>query len=390
MALEFLRDSAVQAFRKYEADLNLMNPELDLRGYKRMSSDQLHRVVEGLVAEERARYENDPYGSWYQDPKYVQGKVLQDALACLAEHKHEQEMNEPPLVPGYTYYRNVKQFGEQIQGEICHYMVEGKTTGWINFVDAVPVMKALEVLRHGDEEDFRKIYIEMADGRVDGVVKVCVEHITESSDDALRRMEAYCDTQWSGPWPWQTPTPWKLKKLIEGKKEMHLRELHQMQEQFRTLLKEFQNQDATKWEVLDFTQDLSDKIQSMIENLARTSGEIMVKLRVQLPNAMGPQAQSLEQQVIEPINRAVDALSQLLSAVQQIMDQLQGQQGPGMDDIGGLNGMGDELGMGGAADPMGGGMEDDLGGEGGDPGLNDHLASVAPEDFQPERPVKEM
>ena len=47
--------------------------------------------------------------------------------------------------------------------------------------------------------------IEMADGQLNALQKVSLEHLTESSKDALKSIEEYCDGRWTGPWTWELP-----------------------------------------------------------------------------------------------------------------------------------------------------------------------------------------
>lgn len=394
MALDFLRATPERAFRKIESDLKLMRPELNLSSFKRMSSDRLFAEGEKLKQRERELIESLPYGSWYTNDEYMQIKILGEGIKYLAEHKKALEAVEV-LAPGYTYYRNVKQFGHRIEGQLCHYLGEGQWgANWINFTDSTPVLKAIELIRHGSPEDFRKIYVEMADGRADALTDLSLDHITESSDDALLMIESYCDSRWDGPWPWEIASPYKLRKIIEDKQAMKQKTLTEMQNELASLLTALNEGEAERFEVLDFAKDMKDKVQSMIENLARLAGEGIINLKDKTRTVMGDEtAMKVEHALSAQINTAADSLSKLRVAVEGIISEIENSPLP--PEQSGMGGMGG--GLGGPApggDPMlGNPMADGApGGDldlsmDGDDGLTDHIADAG-EPTSPERPMK--
>ena len=247
MALEFLNDTPQRAFRKLERDLLLVNPKVDLRQYKNMTPRALGEELNKLNGVETAMHHEQTYGSWLTDDTYVEHRLLKEAITFLRDYKEERRGDEV-LVPGYTYYRQVKQFGSNLAGHRCHFR-EGVGANWAPFKQPVAVMKAFEVLRHGNDDDFRTIYIEMADGRFNSLQKVSLEHLTESSKDALKLIEKYCDGRWTGPWTWEIPSPYTLRENIEEKNQMRHQAVSEMQGHFEKLSVRLNEGEMDKYEV---------------------------------------------------------------------------------------------------------------------------------------------
>lgn len=387
MSLDFLRESPERVFRKMEIDLRLHNPNIDLGRYKRMAAVELDEELNLLFGREDTIISEDAYGSWYSNPQYVELKMLQEAVAALRDYRADRESKEF-LVPGFTYYRGVSVKNHIAEGEMCYFMGNDRPVNWVRFRDSLPLMKATELLRHGNVDDFKSIYVEMADGRSDSLVSVSLRHLIESSNDALLRIERYCDNRWDGPWPWETAAPYKLRKMIEVKETMKANTLHEMQAEIAELIRQINEGEAEKFEVVSSAKDIVDSIQKMIENLARIAGEGLIRLKDQARTALGDEAaMKIEHAATQPLNIAADTLSKLKVGIEQIVQELQNSPA----DNTGMNG-----GLGTPMDAMSGGMPGGAPGvdpmAGGDPmggAPTDDLASVPPDGFdQPERAKK--
>lgn len=376
MALEYLNDTSQRAFRKLERDLLLQNSNLNMQKYKSMTPRRLGKVIESLDKQMNTVIRESKYGSWLSDDKYVQKRLLHDALSYLKEYKESCKDSEK-IIPGFTYYRRVKQFGPMLIGERC-FVREHANPLWAEFKIPLTVAKAFEVMRHGDESDFKKIYIEMANGRIDALERVSLEHLTESSKDALAEIEKYCDARWEGPWPWEIPTPYTLRENIEERLQMTYNNIRQMQADFGKIVVRLNEDEMDKYEVIASAEEMSKKIEGMVQDIARLAGEGIIKLKDQIRVTMGDEsADQIEDEFVEPVRHAADALSKLRATIDQTVENLKSEGDVSMD--GGLDG------------GLGGGMgDDDLGGEiGGDDEVGD-LADVSVDGEPEERPMKQM
>jgi hypothetical protein len=389
MALEFLNDTPQRAFRKLERDLLLVNPKVDLRQYKNMTPRALGEELEILDDVERTMLHEQTYGSWLSDDKYVEHRLLKEAITFLKDYKNERR-EEEVLVPGYTYYRQVKQFGSNLSGHRCYFR-EGANADWAPFNQPVAAMKAFEVLRHGSNDDFRTIYIEMADGRLNSLQKVSLEHLTESSKDALESIEKYCDGRWTGPWTWEIPSPYTLRENIEERNQMRHQPVSEMQGQFEQLLVKLNEADMDKYEVIASAEEMSSTIEKMVQQIARLGGEGIIVLKDQIRVAMGDEAaEQIEDKFVEPVRAAADALSKLRATIDSSVQKLKAGDLGGDEMGGGLGG--DELGggLGSPEDALGGGLDDELG-DPADDALAGDLAGVGLDGGDDgERPMKDM
>lgn len=379
MSLEFLNQTPIMAFRRLEADLKMINPKIDLDRYKSMTPKKLEEQMVLLDHKARGFQTDAVYGSWLRDSKFVETKMLHEAVSLLHELKILKESKER-LIPGYTYYSKVKQFGSVVEGFRC-LLGESRQPQWVPFKANAAVLKAFEVIQHGGDEDFRRIYVEMADGRLDGVVKVRIEHLSESSDDALKQIEAYCDSKWDGPWPWEAKSPSKLFSKIEEREEMNKLSLTEMQGRFTDMLRRLNEGEMDKYEVISQLQGMSDKIQGMIQDLGEMLGEGMITLKDQARVSIGDDAASqIEQALTQPVSQAADMLSQLRASIEKTLQSLSGNGGDMGGDMGG--------------DPLGGDMGGDLGtpmdAMGGEDALPDEMADVSLDGTDGERPKKVM
>ena len=392
MALDFLNDTPEKAFRKLERDLLLVNPELKLGRYKGMTPRRLGEEISGLDAQRATMLAENTYGAWLQSESFVEMQLLKEALGHLKEYK-EDRREEEQLIPGFTYYRRVQQFGNDLQGIRCYFR-ESATPMWVPWKMDMRAAKAFEVLRYGGEEDFRRIYVEMANGRLDALHRVSIEHLTESDDDALTAIGEYCDSLWEGPWPWEAPSPYSLRESIEEQQEMNLQTVNEMQAQFDNLLTRLHEEEMDKYAAIAAAEEMASTIEKMVQQIARLGGEGIITLKDQIRVTMGDDAASqIEDTFLEPVRNAADALSMLRATIMKTVENLKGADAAGGDM--GMGGMGGDVG---APDPMAGG--DELGSPadamGADPMLDDgdelagDLGDAALDGGDGERPIKDM
>ena len=388
MALDFLNQTPVTAYRRLEQDIALVNPDIDMRRYKSMTPRKLDKEIEVLKVKEQRLLLDNTYGSWLADEKFVEIKLLTEALVYLREHKTTRQKSEV-MVPGFTYYRGVKQFGPNLIGEKC-YFVEGKEN-WTPFKLASALAKAIEITKHGSEDDFKRIYVELADGRPDSIKEVTIEHITESSKDALKEIEEYCNSRWTGPWAWELPSPYTLRIKIEDNQEMRNQTIAEMRGRFNHIMTSLQEGEMEQFEVIQAVQAISKQLDNILSDIGKISGEQLLTLKDNARTALGDQAaDQIDQALTGPINDAADAISRLRASVNKAVVSLE-QQATG----GGFGGNGMDMGggdLGTPMDAMGGG---DLGGMGGmdDLGGDDLAGQIADVDIDgdgEERPKKDI
>lgn len=385
MPLEFTKRSLTNEFRRVERDLKLVS-NIDMRKFKAMTPRQLETAIGELKGVERRVVSEESYGSWLSSDKFAETKMLVDALGILKEYKMDKLAGET-LVPGYIYYRGVKQFGSILEGQRC-IVDRNHAPEWNKWSMVSAVAKAIEVLQYGSEKDFRNIYIEAADGRADALENVSLEHLTESSQHALKLIENYCDKRWDGPWAWEIPSPYKLRNLIEDNRDMKKSAVAEMQDRFSTIISRLNEGEMDKFEVVLAAKEMTKKIQGMIEDLGKLSGEGLITLKDNSRSAFGDESVSNLEQLNEPINQAADILSQLRATMEQVVSQLESGANVG---IGAAAEMGDTANdLGSPADAMGAQMGDDM--VGGDLGVSgaEDLADVALDGEMEERPMKDM
>jgi hypothetical protein len=387
--LEFLNDTPQRAFRKLERDLLLVNPEVQLRQYKAMTPRSLGEALNRLDGKRAAILAENTYGVWLRSEDYVELQLMKEALSFLKEYK-EDRREEEVMVPGFTYYRHTKQFGDTLVGH-RFYFRENASPLWVPWKMDINVAKAFEVLRHGTEEDFRRIYVEMANGRLDALKRVSIEHLTESDSDSLKTIGEYCDTRWDDAWPWETPSPYTLRESIEERQEMNRQTINEMQSKFTALLTSLNEESMDKYEVIAAAEEMAATIEKMVEQVARLGGEGIIKLKNQIRISMGDDAASqIEDKFLEPVRQAADSLSQLQATILQTVDNLKGADST----LGGAGGAGDAMGgddLGSpadalGADPFGGDNEIGLGGD----DVAGDLADASLDGGDGERPMKDM
>jgi hypothetical protein len=324
-------DTPLGRFRKIERTLHEMGGSID--DYKRLDTDRLAEAIGDAREKLREQMRSVPFHSFMADPGYGRSRLKLDALIALREFKMQRDGAEDVVV-GMTYYRNVREVpGEagMLAGERCTYLGESSPKIWVPFFESARKLKIMEMLRHGTDEDFRKMYLDLADGRpIDAPVRFVAEHITGSSDGALSLMEQYADSRWDGPWPWQTTAPKRLRDMIRGEQDMRSQRLAEMRGRFDRLHARLMEGEIETAQAIMAVQDFVEDVDSMIQNLAKASGEILVNMRDQARMALGDDsAKSLEMTAQEHIGVAVDALSTLKAAMSQQLDQLKANVGGG-------------------------------------------------------------
>lgn len=380
MALDFLNQTPVTAYRKLEQDIALVNPNIDMRRYKSMTPRNLDKEIEDLEIREQTMLLGNTYGTWLADEEFVEIKLLKEALAYLREYKTDKQKGEV-MIPGFTYYRGVKQFGTYLVGEKCYY-VEGKEF-WTPFKLASALAKAIEITKHGSEDDFKRIYIELANGRPDSLQNVTIEHLTESSGDALKEIEKYCDGRWTGPWLWELPSPYTLRTKIEDNQEMRKQSIAEMQGRFNHIMTNLQEGEMEQFEVIQAVQDIEKQLDNVLKDLGKISGEQLLTLKDNARTSLGDQAaDQIDAALTGPINDAANSISKLRAAVSKAVESLKQQaSGGGMDMGMGMDDLGGDLGT-----PMDALAGDELGGD----DLAGEIADVNLDGEVEERPKKEL
>lgn len=393
MPLSFLKETPVIAFRKLERDLRTVNPDLDLDRYKAMTPRRLGEEINKLEGISRSIPLKEEYGVWLHDEKFVEMKLLQDALAQLREHKISKQKGEV-VVPGYTYYKNVRQFGTDLFGFKCFFTESGPAE-WAPFKIPSAVAKAFEVIKFGNSEDFQNIYVDMSDGRIDALNKITLEHIIESSPEALAAIEEYCDQRWEGAWPWEEAPSYKLRNKIEESREMRNHIIEQMQGRFNNLLVKLQEQEMSQFDMLTVANDMLKTVDNMIGDVGKLSSTGIEAVAQARTSAGDDVADALHQAMQGPMNDVINSLTSFKAAIQQAIQQIESSVGSdqmGGGELGGLDsGMGgDDLGT--PADALAGGSV--IPGDMGDADLgdaSDELADVSLGDgSESERPKKEL
>ena len=210
-----------------------------------------------------------------------------------------------------------------LEGQKIYFREGNEPPMWAHFSMPLAVAKAFEVMRHGNENDFKTLYIEMADGRIDSMDNVSLEHLTESSEDALASIETYCDKRWEGPWPWEMPTPYSLRESIEENLKMATQNAREMQLRFDRLVTRLNEEEMDKYAVIAAAEEMSGQIEKMVQQVARIGGEGIITLKDQIRVAMGDDAAAqIEDTFLEPVRNAADALSKLRATIGTAVDSL--------------------------------------------------------------------
>jgi hypothetical protein len=290
----------------------------------RLDADRLSEEISKLDQSARKIVESSAFMTWMKDPAYGRAKLLSEALAALREYKEERD-SRVQLREGMTYYV-ARKIGSRIVGQRLTYMGEGRHSSWVPFDQSARKLKIMEVLRHGSDEDFSQLYHVLADGRpLEAGAGFCEEHLVESSEAAMRAMEAYCDSRWEGPWPWELPAPKKLKDQIKENRMMRQQLLAEARGRFNRIYQEVMEGEVEKAQVILAGRDIVTKIDGMIQDLGKLSAEMMTTFKDQARTEYGEAAaQQLEGSSNQKIGAAIDALGDLKSAIDTQLSNMEG------------------------------------------------------------------
>lgn len=369
---DILAQNPATTYERLKSSLSGMGVATDT--YESMEIEQLEEALHEISKKRKAMLRSLSYDAEGRDRAYGSVVLEMAAIKSLLDGR-VVEASERKLVVGQTYYRGIKRLGSnRISGFRTTYLGEGRCAAWTRFSADVRVLKAVEVMRHGSDPDFAKLYFIMADGRPTSATRdVTLQHVTESSEDARREFGRYCDKRWEGPWPWEAPAPIELRRVMEMNDRN--RRLLMARSTFNRKLRTVLEGEVEKSEVIVTGREMTDKITSMIHDLAKLSAELMAEFKDKVRTVYGDQSISgLNDIYTDKINNAVDVLSDLKSSVDKYVQNLDaggaGLDAGGMgDDAGGTvadMGMGDDMGQ--AGGPMASSSDD--GDDGGSDGMS--------------------
>lgn len=349
-------------FRRLERRLGVMGQKLDR--FKKLDVEQLQEAETKLSKQIERRKLTMPAYEALNDKGVVRGLLTIAALKELREYKEERD-DSFDLLEGMTYWVTKVEDG-RVRGKRCHYLGESRAR-WTPVNEDVRVLKALELLRHGEDDDFRKIYFEMADGLgVESASKFDRRHLVRSSDAALNLIEQYCDSRWQGVWPWQTPAPRKLKMQI---KENIVTSLKKFREQFDQDDQLVFEGELEKSEIITDLIGWNAEIDQMIEKFGKRTGDLIATVREKIRTEFGDHGLDGVDGMIDKIKSGVDTLTDVKTEVENTIQSLLGNapktdfdspddQGVNLDGGGMDDGPPEFDDLGG---DMGGAPEDDLG-----------------------------
>lgn len=305
----------------FSLEKRLLSLGRDISKYKSKSIPDINHAINVLESKVGNIMEADNFNSYHQNPVYVKESLTLEAFKLIKQIKEDREAAED-FVPGFTYYDASLTEG-RVVGKKCFYAGEQKAL-WTKLDEDVRVLKVMEVLEHGSDDDFKKLYFEMADGKpFASAAKYCVEHITESSDEALTEMAKYADSRWDGKWPWQVKASRKLSRTIRENTTMIRNSLRQFRNDFSKARRALAEGEIEKSEIALKFRGVADDITSMIEKLGKTSAALMTDERDRVRTEFGDQhLAGLETLSRETITHAVDALSDLKAAIEKQVDEM--------------------------------------------------------------------
>lgn len=305
----------------YSLEKRLKTLGRDISQFKSKSIPDINHAIHILEGKVGTIMEADNFNSYHQNPEYVKECLTLKAFNLIKQIKEDREAAEE-FIPGFTYYDASLTEG-RVVGKKCFYSGENKAL-WIKLNEDVRVLKAMEVMEHGSDEDFKKLYFELADGKpFASAAQYCVEHITESSDEALTEMAKYADTRWDGKWPWQVKASRKLSRTIRENTTMIRNSLRQFRNEFSQARRKLAEGEIEKSEIALKFRGVADDITGMIEKLGKTSAALMTDERDRVRSEFGDQhLAGLETLSRETITHAVDALSDLKAAIEKQVDDM--------------------------------------------------------------------
>lgn len=293
--------------------------------YESMEVEDLKKSFSRLVSRKQKILSNLPYDSELKDPRFSITVLEAAAVKSLLEEKISIE-DQRSLIKGVTYYRKAVVEGNKLTALRCTYLGSNRPANWTKIEEDVRTLKALELIKHGSDADFARIYFIMADG-VSNVAarKACYEHIAYSSNKAKNEIAKYCDERWEGAWPWEAPSPTKLKKIIERKQMSRNRRIAEMRDRLSRISKALYEGEVEKSEVILSGREMADKLTSMIHELGKLSAQLMAEFKDQVRTEFGADsANGLTEISSDKISHAVDALGEIKSSIDTYLQGLQG------------------------------------------------------------------
>lgn len=293
--------------------------------YESMETNELRRSIEHLNSRKSKILSNLPFDKELKDPRYSITVLETAAVKSLLDEKTSVE-DQRPLIKNLTYYRRTIVEGNKLTGYRCTYLGPNRPANWTKIVEDVRTLKALELLKHGSDEDFARIYFIMADGVPNHAArKACYEHLAYSSDKAKNEIARYCDARWEGSWPWEAATPSKLKKIIERKNMNRNRRIAETRARLNRITSALYEGEVEKSEVILSGREMADKLTSMIHELGKLSAQLMAEFKDQVRTEFGADsANGLTEISSEKISHAVDALGEIKSSIDTYLQGLQG------------------------------------------------------------------
>jgi hypothetical protein len=343
--------SPIDRYRVLENKLDAM--DRDISKFKKQPVSTLREAIS--VLEERIsskRFESG-FMDFMKDETYVKDIYTRDALACLVEFKTSRDASVT-LVPGMHYY-NATIVEGKVTGRRCYYLSEDKAF-WSDINEDERVLKALQIMEWGSDDNFRKIYFELADGRLfESTEALMIEHITESSDEALDDIETYCNSLWEGKWPWEISAPAKLRETIKENTQMTKRSVQEFREDFSETIRRLNEGEIERSAVITKMQGFVEDIDNMLEKLARTSGNLLTDVRERVRAEFGEDATDhIDQLVSNNIRGAADILSDLKVEFAKYLDEMiSGSKNEAPDFDQPDDGMGNDMEMGAGDDEFG-------------------------------------
>jgi len=356
--LSFLRETSEERLDRIAHEMRDYDRSINLNSYVGRTPERLTRLITKLREDQQRTKRVAQYGSWLNDPKYMARVVMIEGIKVALEIRKAREAAEQ-LIEGQCVYQDVMEINNNLVGKRA-IVTESGPSVWVDFKEALPVQKAIEVIRFGSPEDFHRIYVETANGRADALETITIQHLRESTADALDEIEKYCDSRWDGVWPWEARTPYRVETMIEEQTNMRIAEMAMMQGRFNSIMKKLNEDDMSKYELITAVTDMEDSVDSMVSGVAKLSAagiEASAKASTSIGAETGAE---IEQAWQTAVNQAAQALTSVKAQLGQIRAKVQASTSKdGMDMDGMDDGMSPDQAMG---DPMGDPAIDDLAG----------------------------
>jgi len=304
----------------------------DLRsfGYD-IPKPELAKMDVGQLKEKRDEFETklrklkERHVNYMMRPEFP---VLKIATAIFEDEiSNRYESLGKPVRDG-CYYRNVVLEEGRISGERAIIIDSKPVTRWQKFDAPIVVEKARVALFEDDDgEVYDTIYMQLADGFEDFYERKSFKHISKSTNEALKRIENYCDSLYES-WPWEYAAPLNTVRLMERKHEMEVKKMKHLSE-----AREIVVDDATRYELVDELNGMMQRVESMVDDLSKISTSI-ITTATNLPDDVTDQVRS---NLDDPIGQTVNAISELKQSIDGLISFVLGEDEPSdtadMDDL---------------------------------------------------------